>query len=178
MRRPRREAVLCPPYRDTLAVGLGRTVPAWGLRSGRSTGFSRKPTRAFRPECPFFLKKRGHENGAEAPEPLPPEGGTPAGGYSSVKLVYLPMIGRAFRPTLHLSITAASRDGVAPPVLSRRHISNFRDFAYLAVLILRVHSRLPFFAASRLRVGFPCCVRRRRQSYRQSSRQSLGFPEP
>ncbi len=25
---------------------------------------------------PFFLEKRGHGNGAEAPEPLPPEGGT------------------------------------------------------------------------------------------------------
>ena len=34
------------------------------------------------PRSPFFLKKRGHGNGAEAPEPLPPEGGTPAGAAS------------------------------------------------------------------------------------------------
>ena len=29
------------------------------------------------PRCPFFLEKWGYGNGAEAPEPLPPEGGTP-----------------------------------------------------------------------------------------------------
>ena len=29
-------------------------------------------------EALFCLKKRGHGSGAEAPEPLPPEGGTPA----------------------------------------------------------------------------------------------------
>jgi hypothetical protein len=40
----------------------------------RSTGFSRKLARAFRPGCPT----NGLKHGAEAPARLPPEGGTPA----------------------------------------------------------------------------------------------------
>jgi hypothetical protein len=51
-----------PPYRAVFVVGLcatGGTVSAWVPQSRRSTGFSRKSTRAFRPAKPFFLWKKG-----------------------------------------------------------------------------------------------------------------------
>ena len=47
---------------------------------------------------------------------------------------------------------------------------HFRAFACICV-----HSRFPLFAPPR---ELPCRFRRRRQSYRQRSRQSLGFPVP
>ena len=68
-------------YRAALAIGLARaggTVPAWGRsRVGvpASAGSQQGPSG---PRSPFLLKKRGHGKGAEAPEQLPPEGGTPA----------------------------------------------------------------------------------------------------
>ena len=61
------------PLRSVLAVqflhgGCGRAgVPA-------SAGSQQGPSG---PRCPFSLEKRGRGNGAEAPGPLPPEGGTP-----------------------------------------------------------------------------------------------------
>ena len=43
------------------------------------------------------------------------------------------------------------------------------------LLPFRVHSSIRGSQSSRLRIGFPCRLRRRRQSYRQGSRQSWGW---